>query len=420
MKDPFFLRYSKKYRNIINGNRVVIVNRDSGEWMRISKECFDILNFAVEEKYTFDELISSLSDKGDKKYFRELLEKAISMGVLSDKENDDYRIETVYLILTNRCNLKCKHCCVNAENSTDNIFHMEMDTNTFKMAIDKVIQCAPDRIIISGGEPMLREDFIEILQYIRKNYKGIINLSTNALLINSSNVKEIVKNVDRMDISIDGVDEETCSVIRGKGVFDRVIKAIKLLKAESFDEIYLSMVFGDFNAGLEKKFKEMNKELGTNPIIRAFVPVGRGDDNKSIFINNGKEIQSEFSYSAEELIEAKKGTVGIRCGAGVTDLVVNYDGNVFPCANIMESSFKLFNIKEIESISEFIVNMNEQPGYLELEKLQPENFLNCKDCKVNLFCWSCLQDIKIMKENYDKFNDRCKIKKGILYPIIWN
>ena len=43
-----FLRFTRNYRNIVNGNKVVIVNRDTGMWMRISKECFDILDEAIQ------------------------------------------------------------------------------------------------------------------------------------------------------------------------------------------------------------------------------------------------------------------------------------------------------------------------------------------------------------------------------------
>ena len=51
---------------------------------------------------------------------------------------------------------------------------------------------------------MIRKDFMEIIQYLRSLYRGMIDLSTNAILINSENVKEIIRNVDRIDISIDG------------------------------------------------------------------------------------------------------------------------------------------------------------------------------------------------------------------------
>lgn len=415
-----FLKFTRNYRNIINGSKVVIVNRDTGMWMRISKECFDILEEAVLKECGKEELLQSFQDAEDREYFEKLIDNAEGLGVLSDKEEDSKRLETVYLILTNRCNLKCKHCCVSAESISNIISNNEIDTIAFKKVIDKVTASNPDRIIVSGGEPMIRKDFMEIMQYLRHQYHGKIDLSTNATLINDTNVKDIVKNVDRMDISIDGVDEKSCSIVRGKGVFEKVISAIKLLKEENFNEIFLSMVIGDFNEGLQERFEELNQELGTQSVIRAFVPIGRGKENKEIFVDSRKSNRTEFEYTNEEIKTARKGMVGIRCGAGVTDLTVNYDGYVYPCANLLNACYSLFNILEIDSLSNFINERIETcAGYKMLESIQPENYEKCKECKVNLFCWTCLQDIEILKGNDEKFESNCKMKRDILYPIIW-
>ena len=46
---------------------------------------------------------------------------------------------------------------------------------------------------------------------------------TNGTLITPKNVKEIVSQIDSIDISLDGADEESCAVIRGKGVFEKVV-----------------------------------------------------------------------------------------------------------------------------------------------------------------------------------------------------
>ena len=197
-----FLRFTRNYRNIVNGNKVVIVNRDTGMWMRISKECFDILEEAILKECKKDELLQSFQDTEDREYFEELLDTAEKLGVISECREAPKRIETVYLILTNRCNLKCKHCCVSAEAIGNEIVNSELNTISFKKAIDKIVACNPDRIIVSGGEPMIRKDFMEIIQYLRSLYRGMIDLSTNAILINSENVKEIIRNVDRIDISI--------------------------------------------------------------------------------------------------------------------------------------------------------------------------------------------------------------------------
>ena len=160
--------------------------------------------------------------------------------------------------------------------------------------------------------------------------------------------------------------------------------------------------------------------MGTQSVIRAFVPIGRGKENKEIFVDSRKSNRTEFEYTNEEIKTARKGMVGIRCGAGVTDLTVNYDGYVYPCANLLNACYSLFNILEIDSLSNFINERIETcAGYKMLESIQPENYEKCKECKVNLFCWTCLQDIEILKGNDEKFESNCKMKRDILYPIIW-
>lgn len=51
---------------------------------------------------------------------------------------------------------------------------------------------------------------------------------TNGTLIIPKNVEEIVSQIDSLDISLDGADEESCAVIRGKGVFEKVVSSIKV------------------------------------------------------------------------------------------------------------------------------------------------------------------------------------------------
>lgn len=55
-------------------------------------------------------------------------------------------------------------------------------------------------------------------------------MSINGTLINEENVKKIINSVNQIDISIDGVDEDSCKVVRGPHVFEKIMNSIKLLK----------------------------------------------------------------------------------------------------------------------------------------------------------------------------------------------
>lgn len=108
---------------------------------------------------------------------------------------------------------------------------------------------------------------------------------TNGTLITPKNVKEIVSQIDSIDISLDGADEESCAVIRGKGVFEKVVSSIKLLQSHGFSKISISMVLSANNVRYTKQFMELNESLNTTPMLRALSYEGRAKENKDILDN---------------------------------------------------------------------------------------------------------------------------------------
>ena len=119
--------------------------------------------------------------------------------------------------------------------------------------VKSIARLKPASITVSGGEPLYREDFVTITDQIRKYYKGALILMTNATLVTESLAKYISEKYDAVDISIDGIDEESCSILRGKGVFEKTLKGLKLLKAYNM-RISASMV-------LSKETKELGDQF---------------------------------------------------------------------------------------------------------------------------------------------------------------
>ena len=119
----------KPYREIINGDKVIIANRDTGSWIRISRQCRDIVCTACEFSLTNSEILESLADDEDRIYINELLKKLKELGVIGDEEKEEV-IDVVYLLLTNRCNLKCIHCCADAADENSEVYeYTGMDRN---------------------------------------------------------------------------------------------------------------------------------------------------------------------------------------------------------------------------------------------------------------------------------------------------
>ncbi|MCT4507725.1 MAG: radical SAM protein [Tepidibacter sp.] len=410
-------KFSEHSRIIVNKDKVVLANRETGQWVRISKEVYEIINLGISNNCSIDELKSSLYDDDDRNYIGNLYIKLCSVGIIEDENNKQILSnKNASFQITHKCNLNCVHCCVDADGIVSD--KNELTTQETKVVLDKLIEWNPKSITLTGGEPMIRNDFIELLIYLRENYNGKIGILTNGTLINNENVDILVSCANQIDISIDGVDEETCSIVRGPGVFDKVIKSVQILKDREFKNISLSMVFGDKNDYLKDKFIELNKLLQTKPIIRGFEPVGRGADNGFVF-SDKKSTESKLSDSFLDGKFYKKFNP-CSCTAGKRRLYINYKGDIYPCQSFIKEKYMLDNIRNIYRLDDLKIRKEKYKKiYRQLEKFNPEKYTICQDCKVNLFCWPCPAELEELNENEEAFYDTCKKIKPILYQEIW-
>ena len=135
------------------------------------------------------------------------------------------KLKSAYLHVTDHCNLHCKGCYsyVSARNT-----QQELCLEDYKRIIDKLLAAGVEAIVISGGEPLVRDDIGKICEYAK--IKGIENLQ---LISNGtmpfSRYDEIFPVVDKLTISIDGYDEEV-SYLRDKGIFPIIMQTITYCK----------------------------------------------------------------------------------------------------------------------------------------------------------------------------------------------
>lgn len=131
----------------------------------------------------------------------------------------------VFWDITEECNARCIHCFTNAgEKSCD-----ELSTKQVFEAIDELVKYGIMGIAFSGGEPLIRSDFIDILQYASD--KGMfVSFTTNGALFNIEKIKKIIGlQLKSVTVSLDGFSQEISSKIR-KGISVEGVKEnIKLL-----------------------------------------------------------------------------------------------------------------------------------------------------------------------------------------------
>lgn len=399
---------------MINNKQVILANKINGKWAKIPIECYQVIKYSIENKLPLDSLYDVFDLDEDKKYFKKVIDKIQALGFVSSYIVDEFkldRINSVTFSPTNRCNLKCDYCCVDSK--IENIDYL--DTDEIKKAIDNIVKLNPRVLTISGGEPMLRKDFFEILAHAKEKFKGKIILATNATLIKDSQIDEIINGLHAIEISLDGYDELSCSKVRGKGIFDKVINTIKLIKSKGLNRISLSLVVGKNNANDVEKFKKLSEVLGVKSIIRNFVSIGRGSENSCRYLEDKLDISyiSKDDYKDENSIHANM------CKAGVNQLSIDCKGDVYPCPNLEYEDLKMFNILEFEEgILDIILN-RDMDIFDRFDNLKPVNIEKCKDCDINAFCSTCPSQMYTLKNDKNMFEANCNKMKKILEPIVW-
>ncbi|EKX94028.1 Molybdenum cofactor biosynthesis protein A [Peptostreptococcus anaerobius] len=379
----------------------IIANKANGMWIKVPKICYEIIKLMSENNKYISCGIEYFEREEDKKYFQNIIEKLDQIGVLSEYFDDKLyfrRVEVITISLTNRCNLYCDYCCTNARHN-----YKDLPTDDIKKIIKNIMSFDPKKIVITGGEPMIRKDFFEIIEYIRKDYSGEIQLLTNGTYITRDNIN-LLKMIDSISISIDGYNKKMVDKIRGNGTFEKVINSISFLQEIKFKKIALSMVFGENDRNKMNKFKDFCEISNVKPVYRFFSRFGRGKNLNTYIKNSNISFFPLVLFNKNEYIERT-----LCCNPGNLNLFVNYDGNVYPCQNLIHKKFEMFDALDLnQSIVEKIKERSHSV-FDELDKINTALIERCIDCRHKLFCGYCLANIDNMFSDISTLESTCKL-----------
>jgi MoaA/NifB/PqqE/SkfB family radical SAM enzyme len=107
--------------------------------------------------------------------------------------------------ITGYCNLRCKHCCINANEN----FKVFPDFEEVKRIIEEMKEIKVKAIYISGGEPLLWENIYNFIHYSKDVGIEVLSLSTNGVCITPLTAKKLKEAwIDKIQISLDHYEEE--------------------------------------------------------------------------------------------------------------------------------------------------------------------------------------------------------------------
>lgn len=177
--------------------------------------------------------------------------------------------------ITYKCNLKCPHCYLSSAPDAP----LGLDTEKVFDALEILKQNNIKTIQYLGGEPFVRKDFVDILEYTDK--LGLeIEINTNGTLLNEHIIKRLSK-LDKLiaiQIGLDGL-RRTHDAFRGAQIFDIVINNIKLLKKYLDERVVIgiaTVLRPDILDELDQFFNLL-EELKVDYVqLLTIAPAGRG------------------------------------------------------------------------------------------------------------------------------------------------
>ena len=176
--------------------------------------------------------------------------------------------------LTYACNLACVHCL----SSSGKRDPRELTTQQCKDIIDELERMQVFYVNIGGGEPTVRPDFWELVDYATAHHVGV-KFSTNGVRITPEVAARLAAS-DYVDvqISLDGATAEVNDAVRGPGSFAMAIRALENLAEAGFTDAKISVVVTRHNVDQLDEFEALAARYGATLRITRLRPSGRGAD----------------------------------------------------------------------------------------------------------------------------------------------
>jgi len=307
-------------------------------------------------------------------------------------------IRELFLHLTDRCNLTCRHCYYR------NSHRSPLDLSP--AAIEKLIGILTDsgleKVTLSGGEPSLHPAFPKLLKLIRQAGLAAMVL-TNGTLVDDAFIAAL-QSADRVLVSLHGPDAASHERLTGPGTYQPVIASLKRLREVlPADHLVVNCTMTDWNIDRLEEMTDLAASLG--PARIRFMPLHT--------VNAATEGGPRLDYRSTELLRwvraAAEGIVGGRwplrvavgltglpgylnpqaaaendavCGVG-RQLTVGADGALYPCPCLMTEPFRLGEANAVDRSDKLPASM------ARWEKIVRERrsvIAACRDCPLGGIC----------------------------------
>jgi [mycofactocin precursor peptide]-tyrosine decarboxylase / 3-amino-5-[(4-hydroxyphenyl)methyl]-4,4-dimethylpyrrolidin-2-one synthase len=256
--------------------------------------------------------------------------------------------------LTYACNLACVHCL----SSSGRRDPRELTTDECKRVIDELERMQVFYVNIGGGEPTVRRDFWELVDYAVAHHVGV-KFSTNGSRITPERADKLAGS-DYVDVqvSLDGATAEVNDAVRGPGSYATAITAMERLAGAGFEGFKLSVVVTRENVSQLDEFKALADRYEAQLRLTRLRPSGRGADvwdrlhptaaqQRELYdwlLAHGEDVLTGDSFF--HLSGYGTSLPGLNlCGAGRVVCLIDPVGDVYACPFVIHDEFRAGNVR---------------------------------------------------------------------------
>ncbi|MCL2400109.1 MAG: radical SAM protein [Defluviitaleaceae bacterium] len=284
-----------------------------------------------------------------------------------------------YLHVTSRCNLNCAGCYSEERNRNAK---SDMTLKEMTHVLNNLAAAGVSRLTISGGEPFMRDDIIEIIKHAKQTGMEIVACISNGIAPLKTYL-EAGKYLDRLAFSLDSHDKAS-AIIRPANVFNVVIEKIKALKKAGINTaIVFTLHKRNYHTMSEMVALAAELDVPFNFSLFSVLEYGATKSDLVFRESDLEEIMLSSSGQKNSNVETFDSSIQCKwlCGAGRTTVSISSNGGVYPCHMFNGNDDFLMGNALDHEISSLLKSDKNTFGHMTVDDLR-----GCEGCNVKYLC----------------------------------
>jgi radical SAM protein with 4Fe4S-binding SPASM domain len=388
--------FPSKYIELKEGNSYLLINFDNSKSRKFSRTEYDMFCKVkkLEDEKKYDDIAALVdNDPEINKFILQLIMSGMLAMKPFEKANPNViesRPLSVYWGVSSDCNFRCKYCYADCGSITNSRAKSYLSKHEYQAIIDKIKDFGFVEIVFTGGEPLLNSDVFDMASYAKEKELSC-GLLTNGSLISKYDVEKF-KIFNYVKISFDSAEREINDQLRGKGSYDKIINAIKILKSNDIN-VDIGTVITKYNKdSLEDLITYLHTEFDVKVhTIANHIPLGRGSNSNlncsfeelqkcdEIILKTKCKLAQNGLYSIIQDFFFPNGRK-VSCGMGMSEIYINEKGDVYPCRMTYEDQYYLGNLLQ-EELNTILGRVNKITEELHVDRLE-----GCCECDFRYLC----------------------------------